>query len=310
MPFNRIDEHMSFPDDLRQAIEILFENSPIASLQKASSLLSKRYLEGITLQNEEELLAYVIVRLPATYSTLKKVFSHLPPPSSLLDLGAGPGTSFWAARETWSSGVKITAIEREGYFIDLGKRLGAQVTWIHHDLSHCSFEKQDWVLFGYSLGELPEKELPQILHKAWEAALKGIIVIEPGTPRGYRNVLSARETLVNLGGSVLAPCPHSHICPLSPSDWCHFSARVERSSLHRLAKSAELPFEDEKYSYLIVSKEATSPQSRVIRPPLHRSGHTILPLCTPTGLQNTTISRKQKELYKKAKKTNWGSSWG
>ena len=94
-----------------------------------------------------------------------------------------------------------------------------------------SFEPHDWVVFGYSLGELPESERPTILESCWQAARLGVIVVEPGTPRGNQNMLQARSHLIHLGGSVCAPCPHSAPCPMQPPEWCHFAVRFERSSL-------------------------------------------------------------------------------
>lgn len=302
---------MAIPDDLQENIDRFFENTTIQKLKKASALLSKHYLDGISLTSEEELLAYLIVRLPATYAALRSVLSQLPVPGTLLDLGAGPGTASWAIHSLWNSPTKITAIEKEPYFIELGKKLKAQVTWIQGDLStFSSFEKHSWVLFGYSLGELHDKEGLDLIKKAWDAALQGVIIVEPGTPRGYRKMLEARQALIQMGGFVLAPCPHSNACPLPPSDWCHFSTRVERSSLHRQAKEGTLSYEDEKYSYVIVTKEPhPTTASRIIRHPLHRPGHIILPLCTPNGLEEITVTRSHKEKYKKARKIHWGDQW-
>lgn len=301
---------MLIPNDLQQSIEKLFENISTESLKRASSLLSHCYLEGKSLHGKEELLAYLIVRLPATYAALTYVFTQISPPTSLLDLGAGPATAYWAAKEVWDPPPSITALEKEPYFIELGKTLGAHVSWSAQDLlTFPSFEKHDWALLSYSLGEIPDQKIPEILRNAWNSVTHGVIIVEPGTPRGYQKMLLGRQTLIDLGGHMVAPCPHSQRCPMPSPDWCHFSVRLQRSYLHRLAKYAQLPFEDEKFSYAILSKTEFSLCSRIIRSPLHRSGHTLLPLCTPEGLINLTISRKHKELYKKARKSQWGDRW-
>ena len=52
---------------------------------------------------------------------------------SILDVGAGPGTAWWAAQATWNIHPVMTAIERQVKFIELGKKLGAQATWIQGD---------------------------------------------------------------------------------------------------------------------------------------------------------------------------------
>jgi ribosomal protein RSM22 (predicted rRNA methylase) len=234
---------------------------------------------------------------------LSKIFA-----GSLLDLGAGPGTVWWAAQSIWNQEFSVTSVEREATFIELGKKLGAQTTWVKEDiLSFAEFPSHDWIIFGYSLCELPQNALPSLLEKCWRASQKGIIFVEPGTPAHYQRLLTARRLLIQRGGFCLAPCPHSNQCPLPPNDWCHFSARLERSFLHTQAKSGKLPFEDEKFSYMIIVKEQIDfSKARIIRPPTHHCGHTQLSLCTSSGLQKITYSRKHKELYKKARKSTWG----
>jgi ribosomal protein RSM22 (predicted rRNA methylase) len=97
---------------------------------------------------------------------------------------------------------------------------------------------------------------------------------------------------------------------MTGSDWCHFAVRLERSAEHRQAKDVSLGYEDEKYSYLIASKIPSSlPTARILRPPQRRSGHTILTLCSEGHVQQSTISKKQKDLYKQSRKADWGDCW-
>lgn len=296
---------------LQLAIDALLEKTDLHTLRAASQSITEHYHHGMSLSSNEELIAYLIVRLPATYAAICAVLKNIPQPGSLLDLGAGPATVYWAAQATWDTPPLITAIEREKTFIELGNQLGSRVTWKQGDvLTIPTFDTHDWVVFGYSLGELPLNDRSALLDKCWQAAQKGVIIIEPGTPRGNQNVLQARSHLIQLGGSVWAPCPHSLACPMQAPDWCHFSVRLARSSLHRLAKAAVLPYEDEKFSYVIVAKEPPHESlSRIVHSPLHRSGHTLLPLCTSTGLETLTISRRHKELYRKARKSSWGDTF-
>ena len=77
--------------------------------------------------------------------------------------------------------------------------------------------------------------------------------------------------------------------------------------MHRYIKSADLNYEDEKFSYLIVSKEnLVSSENRIIRRPIKRPRHIHLTLCGINGLENIVISSKQKDVYKKARKAKWG----
>lgn len=69
-----------------------------------------------------------------------------------------------------------------------------------------------------------------------------------------------------------------------------------------------MPYEDEKFCYLVALREPVSRQNmaRVIRKPLRKSGHVILDLCTADGLQRKTVSRRDKEHYKEATKLSLG----
>ncbi len=100
------------------------------------------------------------------------------------------------------------------------------------------------------------------------------MIVEPGTPDGYARMIEARDRLIAAGFHVAAPCPHSAACPIVPgTDWCHFSARVSRSSLHRQIKGGTLAYEDEKFSYVAATRRPVTPApARVVRKPQIRKG--------------------------------------
>jgi ribosomal protein RSM22 (predicted rRNA methylase) len=94
---------------------------------------------------------------------------------------------------------------------------------------------------------------------------------------------------------------------MPPPHWCHFSVRLPRLKIHKLLKEASLGYEDEKYCYVILSKTAPPPYSRIVASPEHHSGHTKLTLCTPPGIiAKTTFTRSQGPIYKTVKKLEWG----
>jgi ribosomal protein RSM22 (predicted rRNA methylase) len=73
-------------------------------------------------------------------------------------------------------------------------------------------------------------------------------------------------------------------------------------------KEGSLGYEDEKFCYLIASKTPGALFSnRIIRHPLKQSGHVRLTLCTDQGkIEEKTISRKDKSLYRQARDSEWG----
>jgi ribosomal protein RSM22 (predicted rRNA methylase) len=137
-------------------------------------------------------------------------------------------------------------------------------------------------------------------------------VVEPGTPAGYSRVLAAREALLAAGFRVVAPCPHQAPCPLREPDWCHFAVRINRSSLHRRVKGAQLGYEDEKFAYVVGIRDQLPqpPPARVLRHPVTRKGLVALRLCTREGtVAPETVSKRQGDRYRAARDLVWGDPW-
>jgi ribosomal protein RSM22 (predicted rRNA methylase) len=279
-----------------------------SEIKKAAIALSERYRKGITpyLRSPEDRYAYLLTRFPATQAAVARVFQEISafPIQSLLDIGAGPGTSWDAARQYWNL-KQATFVEKDRDFVQIGKQMVPQANWICNDASAAALTPHDVVLFSYSWGEI--LNLP-LLERAWQAAQQFLIIIEPGTPRGYESMLKGRDHCIGQQGKVYAPCPHSRACPWqNTSEWCHFGVRLQRSAEHRQAKEASLSYEDEKFSYVILSKQAVpAPFSRLLKDPLKRKGHTLITLCTENGIEQKTITKKDKELFKSTKKLSWG----
>ena len=265
------------------------------------------------LKTDEEIWAYTLARLPATYEVDHEVLQNINNIESVLDLGCGPGTGSWAAINLFDNLKKLTLVDSSPAMLKMAQLIGDhyqsyEFEYQQKRLDAAEFTPHDLVIFSYSLSELDPKKYEQILSSAWVACNKYLVVIEPGTPIHFKNLLLARDHAVKLGGEIIAPCPHSLQCPMQDTaDWCHFSKRLPRNSEHKFIKSATLSYEDEKYSYFIAAKhpEQRSFTQRIIKNPLKRSGHILFDLCTMQGLQRTTISKKHPE-YKKYSKLDWG----
>lgn len=316
------------PLKLSNAIDRELASLPPDKLRSACFELTQRYAQGLSIENQLHRQAYMAARLPATYGAIRQVFrriqSCLTPIQSILDLGSGMGSLAWAAVEAIPHLQRITLFEKDVELLRMGQHLTQnnldplQLAWCRDDITKEEiFPSHDAIVLSYVLNELSLKEQAYVIEKAYQAADKLLILIEPGTPQGFGHLLNARHLLLKLGAHSIAPCPHNNPCPLAPAfkegkDWCHFNVRVPRGKYHRRAKEAVLPYEDEKYTYLVVSPQPHSlPQSRIIKAPIKKTGHIILDLCTQKeDLKRSIISKSEGTLYKKAKESEWGDTWG
>lgn len=321
---------MRIPHELQLAIEHETARVDRKLLAQASAHLTRQYqaadFVSPVITTAAQRVAYLAVRLPATFAASWHVFSEvrrLAPEveiGSLLDLGAGPGTALFAAAEVFPF-QQATLIENDAALIDLGRSMVAQsslpavrnASWLRHDLRNgLSRSPHDLVVISYTLGELPAFAEESLVRQAWNCAQEFLVLVEPGTMRGFGVVHAARSLLIASGANILAPCPHAAPCPLAGSDhdWCHFAQRVERTSQHRQLKGGELGHEDEKFSYVVAArKNLPSAKARILRHPRKLSGHVQLTLCGPRGVQAQTITRSQKSSYKLARQAQWGDAW-
>ncbi len=315
------------PAALRAGIETLIGTHDQARLEAAATRLSDSYRAGgrrasRAARTGEDVAAYAAYRAPATYAAavavLGRVSIHLPgwQPRSVLDVGAGAGVASWAAAAVWPGIARFTLVEAEPEMIAVGRRLAAAspsaalaaARWIHADAA-AEVENADLVLASYVLGELDEGRGGKLAQQLWSRADVAAAFIEPGTPAGYHRVIAARSLLIAAGGVVVAPCPHDAACPLTGDDWCHFATRLPRNDAHRAVKRVSRGFEDEKFSYVVLSRHpARRATARVIRPPRIRSGHVYLDTCEPEGVARRIVSRRDKDAYRLARGLGWGDA--
>lgn len=321
---------MRLPVPLQTAIEEAANSLGLSQLIQAREELSRRYRTSLPgsssfITTDIQRQSYVISRMPATYAALQASIKEIQkrgavPIRSLLDLGAGPGTAMWAACSHFQDINSITLIEKDSALSSIGKQLARhseyeamqKADWIEGDLEKIEeLPPHDLVILSYSIGELSPEKMESILEVSWKATAQLLLIIEPGTPVGFERIRLFRDRLISQGAHLIAPCPHSSSCPMEKGDWCHFPARVERSSLHRRIKGGTLGYEDEKFSYIAVAKSPIPPSPpRILREPGRHSGHIKFELCTSEGIQGVTISRKMGPLFKQARKAEWGETIG
>jgi ribosomal protein RSM22 (predicted rRNA methylase) len=304
----RYHEIVQLPPPIRRAIENRADAIGFPALKRAATALSDSYREGrpARLNKDDAIAAYLVTRMPATFAATHKVLSELRnlPITSVLDIGAGTGAAALAARAHFPNATPITLIERDPSLAEVALQFVPGATAIHADLVHMpAVPPHDLVIAAWSIGEL---SVP-IAVKLWEAARIALVVIEPGTPRGAATIRAIREELLTAGAHMAAPCPAAMPCPLADPDWCHFAARVERSSLHRRIKEGSLGYEDEKYSYVALVRDPTAlPAARVLRHPKHHPGFIELELCTPQGIEHRRVTKRDRDAFRAARKVDWG----
>lgn len=319
---------MELPPLLRRAVDRTLSGMPLNELAATAAVLSRRYREeprgGKThVASDRDALAYLAVRLPATYAAVRASFAAVAEahpdfaPKNALDVGAGPGTALWAATECWPSVADVLLVEASPVFRAIGEQLAAEmrqphITWRTSNVAmdEIDGEPRDLVTLAYVLNELAPENRPRLVEQLWRLTVDTLVIVEPGTPAGWQHILAARRQLIEAGAHVIAPCPHAKACPLQPPDWCHFARRVARSRLHRQAKGADAPWEDEKFSYVAVSRTVVAAAgARVIARPRKASGRVTLKLCRPDGSAGEQLfSRRDGALFKRATRRDWGSS--
>ena len=317
---------MDLPIELKSASEKLVVGYKQAQLKKIAQDLSDRYRNEsgagkVLLSKDIEAAVYALVRMPATYGAVSDALKYAleyfdGSISTLLDVGAGSGAATWAVSNQLEL-ERITCIEREGAMRRVGETLMkegnrtlASARWISSDLTTAKVTNSaDLVVSSYVMNEMAKKDRQFVLDSLWNATEKMLLIVEPGTPAGFSVLRDSREYLLSKGAHIVAPCPHESTCRLAEDDWCHFTCRVQRSRIHKMLKDADVPYEDEKYSYMAFVKQACNRASaRILRHPYIDKGQIGLELCTPNDNRSAVVKKKDGKLFKVARKAKHGDS--
>jgi len=314
------------PAELKAALDARLQGRSRGDAAERATLISQTYRDGggsggIT--SEADALAYALVRMPATYAAMTASLNALGAirpefaPTSLLDVGAGPGTATWAAMEAFSSLSHFTLLDANGALRALALALCSGSARLR-DMTYQRGEARaaltdakaaDLVIASYVIGELDDPERKALADLMWAKTRDTLLVVEPGTPAGYAGIIALRQQLIASGAHVAAPCPHDGVCPLTAPDWCHFTQRLPRSRAHKQIKGAELPFEDEKFSYVALTRAAVAQRpDRVLAQPVVTKVEVAAKLCTPAGLVKANVPRRAKADYAQARRWRWGDA--
>src|SRR5262249_11549044 len=126
-------------------------------------------------------------------------------PSSLLDAGAGPGTTLWAAAAVWPALQRAEMLEASPAIRVWGERLSQaagikESAWRAQDLRQpISAERGDLVVLAYVLDELSPQDRGPLIDRLWALTSGVFVIVEPGTPAGWKRILEARTSLIAAG---------------------------------------------------------------------------------------------------------------
>ncbi|MGA7807155.1 small ribosomal subunit Rsm22 family protein [Bradyrhizobium sp.] len=314
------------PAELKAALETKLQGLSRNDIATRAAVISKTYRDGGgsgAITGEADALAYALARMPATHAAvvaslnaLCEITPHFAP-QTLLDVGAGPGTASWAAANCFPSlqGFALLDANRSlrALALDLARgsaRLGG-LSYRQGEAVGALAESQaaDLVIASYMIGELDDAGRAELADLLWAKTRDTLVIVEPGTPAGYARIIALRAQLIAAGGHVAAPCPHDLPCPLTAPDWCHFTQRLPRSRAHKQVKGAELPFEDEKFCHVALTRTAAPMHpSRVLTQPVVGKADVAAKLCTLDGVLVAKVPHRDKTAYARARRWRWGDA--
>jgi ribosomal protein RSM22 (predicted rRNA methylase) len=323
------------PPDLRAVLDRLAHGVSRKAAAGRAAAQSRTYRAGGGSQRiatADDALAYAFTRLPATYAAVTAVFDAMEEtlpgfaPRTMLDVGAGPGTAAFAAVRAFPSLSDVRLVDANARLRDLALTLmaGADSAALRHVAESAAETRSsyrhgdaltvladaapaDLVTASYAAGEIAAGDLPRFTRLLWAVTAGALVIVMPGTPDGCATMQRMRADLTAAGAHVAAPCPHGRPCPLQPPGWCHFARRLPRSRDHLQVKGADVPFEDEKFSYVVVSRAPPRPAAaRVLAPPHVTRSAVTAKLCKAEGVETVTAARRDAETYRRFKSWRWG----
>jgi ribosomal protein RSM22 (predicted rRNA methylase) len=314
------------PAELKAALDARLQGLSRHEIAERAALISRTYRDGgasSVIASEQDALAYALARMPATYAAVSACLNALSEarpdfaPKRLLDVGAGPGTATWAAAEAFASLQDFTLLDANSVLRSLALDLCSDSIRLKPiayqrgpaGAALAAAAPADLVVASYMIGECNAQEQGALAEQMWRATRDTLLVVEPGTPAGYRGIIALRQRLIALGAKVVVPCPHDEICPLQAPDWCHFTQRLPRLRAHMQLKAAELPYEDEKFSYVVLSRKPVAPRfTRVLAQPVVTKVEVTAKLCSPDGLRTGKVPHRDKVAYARARRWRWGDA--
>lgn len=203
--------------------------------------------------------------------------------SEIWDFGSGLGTTHWVLEEQeWLTPKPLFSIEqsREAERHHQQLQNSGAANWKSEPKRDARPKAGALAVFSYSFLEM-QKALPKL------EAFDHWLIVEPSTRECGRALMEWRSKFIAAGFEPLAPCTHSHDCPLlvhSPRDWCHHRVHFEQPEWFKEIEN-HLPMKNHTltFSYLLLSKtvrdEKWRDAVRVIGDTLEEKGKTRQLVC-------------------------------
>ncbi|KAF9312614.1 37S ribosomal protein S22 [Podila horticola] len=218
-----------------------------------------------------ESTAYIAAMSPTTYSAISNVLEEVNrrvpdlDPKTILDFGTGPGTAIWAANEVWKKPIQYTGVDTSMAMLETAEMILDSLSTSGEAIKNVAFkpfmshgpkaQKFDVVMSAFVLSELTSPALRRsTLEHLWNSTNDMLILIDRGTPSGFKILAEAREQILGLDVDLYKPKPKydnfGNILPQEepdPLEPAHVLAP-------RKTKHSKENFEDAKYTYVVLRK--------------------------------------------------------
>jgi hypothetical protein len=255
-------------------------------------------------RDAETQAAYLAYFFPLNWLRIQRCLQQIPPSfwqgvQNVVDVGSGPG-NFQLALKSHAPSFHgpyfavETSTAAYQLHLDLAREFHLQLP---QRTQRPFVQPSTLVVLSYSLNELGA--LPE-----WAISADRILILEPSVMAQSRSLMSLRQTLLERGYNVVAPCTHREGCPLllrSKTDFCHDRFFIELpdwlEQLHR-----HLPMQNRSLtlSYLVVSKSHDGlighdrqGRARVIGDTLFEAGKVRQAICRNDRREFISVLRKQ-----------------
>jgi ribosomal protein RSM22 (predicted rRNA methylase) len=185
-------------------------------------------------------LYYLPTNIPKLYCLINRLPKHVQKnlgDYNFIDVGSGPGTYALAWAHLFSP-KEITIIEKSPHMRDITKILFQKYfpSIILNFSENMAKKEKSILFFGNSFNEMDQFDF-EMLQKKQNPEM--VMMIEPGTPEVFQQILKLRTQLIQQDFNLIYPCPSNGTCPLEgqTQNWCHqYVHAIHDQAIERLSQ--------------------------------------------------------------------------